>query len=157
MVQELALRASIIVWRLRQLARRYLISDVADDFQDLSPQSLVEVDPLPAPRAPIPNETMIDFHIEHFLKAECLGAQLKICRVPMSYPRFVLDRMNTTVVIYFDSVGAARQPERFGPEWNSPEHPSPSFHTVPPAVHAPMTALSPDGMSVVAPNPITVD
>ena len=156
MVEELAFRASAVVWCVRQLSPEHLFANSRNDFAHELTERIRQVDSFTTPWASVPNESVPDCCAEHFLETNCLGTQLQIRRLPVADAGLVFDRANV-VTIDFDSIGASRQSQFLRPERNGPHHLLAALAAVLAAVNPSVGTRTSDGMNVIGPDPIAMN
>ena len=107
-MEELTLRAPLVVGRLRQLEPQQLRPDPANDVSHAAAQLAREVNLNPAPRSAVPHVPMRYLDLEHLFEAQRLRAQLEVCGVSVPRARLVFHGPNRGAV-YLDRIGTSGQ------------------------------------------------
>ena len=154
-MEELTLRAPVVVGGFREFESEELLPDPANDVSHVATQLGREIDLNPAPRSAVPHVPMWYLDLKHLFETQRLCAQLEVCGVSVPCAGLVLDRPDRSP-IDLHRIGPSGQPQRLGPEGDSAKHLPSSFTAMPATVNPAMRTRSSDGMGVVAPDAVAM-
>ena len=155
-MEELTLRAPLVVGRLWQLESEELRTNPANDVLHVAAQLRREINLNSAPRSAVPHVPMRYLDLEHLFETQRLRAQLKVRGVSVPRARLVFDGPDRGAV-ELDRIGPSRQPQHLRPEGDGAQHLAPSFTAMPAAIDPEMRTRSSDRMGVVAPDAVAMD